>query len=211
MNARRRLSVVALLASAASASGFQIDFENGTDGQLIAGVPGVTFTQQGQETWRYGDSRTGNYNTRSIDLGYGNGSYQHYGNLWAWLGASTGGGTIDFTNNDGTWFQTGYASYSSLYLEAFDSSGNLIASTSGGYNCGASDLCYLRVDAPTGQFIDYVRVHDSGNYFLLDNMSGDASGVNVPDGGSTVALLGISMCGLGALSRLRRKEPLSKG
>jgi len=180
----------------ASSYAFLIDFENGVEGQAIVGIPGVTFTQLGQNTWRYGDSRTGSYNTRSIDLGYGSGSYQHYGNLWAWLGVSGPAGKIDFTNNDGTWFQTGYASYGPFYIEGYNSSDVLIASASGSANAGQADMGWLNITAPEGQYFDYVIVHDSGNYFLLDQMSGDASGVGVVPEPTTISLLGFGLLGL---------------
>jgi hypothetical protein len=187
---------------------FFIDFENGfgRDGQPIDDIAGVTFEVTGGYDWIYGDTSTGNWNTRSIDLGYGHGSqgYQHYGNVFAYLGTdnNAGSGMIDFTNDDGTWFQTGYTSNSNFYLDGYDSDGNLIASTSGGGNTDGQDMGWLIINAPAGMTFDYVIVHDTGNYFLVDNMSGDATGVGpvVPEP-CTMLLLGGGLLGLAGLRR----------
>ncbi|MFH1778030.1 MAG: PEP-CTERM sorting domain-containing protein [Candidatus Omnitrophota bacterium] len=191
-----------------SAYAFFIDFETGfgRDQQPIDDIAGVTFEVTGGYDWIYGDSKNGNWNTKSIDLGYGGGSYQHYGNVFAFLGIdnSAGSGKIDFTNNDGTWFQTGYTSYSNFYLEGYDTDGNLIASTSGGGNLNGSDMGWLLINAPSGKFFDYVVVHDTGNFFLVDNMSGDATGVHddvIPEPASMM-LMGAGLLGiLGAKKR----------
>lgn len=48
-------------------------------------------------------------------------------------------------------------------------------------------------------------VHDSGNYWIVDEMTGDmagGSGGSIPDGGATVVLLGI---GLAALVGMRNR------
>ena len=206
------LGIVAAWQATATAA-FFIDFETGygRDGQPIDDIAGVTFEVTGGYDWIYGDSSTGNWNTRSIDLGYGYGGYQHYGNVFAFLGTdnNAGSGKIDFTNNDGTWFKTGYTSYSDFYLEGYDSGGNLIASASGGGSYGGQDMGWLTIYAPEGMTFDYVIVHDTGNYFLVDNMSGDSTGVNpggpvVPEP-ATMLLLGGGLLGLSGLRRRFRR------
>lgn len=185
---------------------FFIDFENGfgRDGQSIDDIAGVTFEVTGGYDWIYGDSTTGNWNTRSIDKAYGSGNYQHYGDVFAFLGTdnNAGAGKIDFTNDDGTWFKTGYTSYSNFYVEGYDSDGNLIASASGGANLDGADMGWLMITAPVGETFDYVIVHDTGNYFLVDNMSGDTTGVNPVPEPATMLLVG---CGLLGVSVLRRR------
>lgn len=170
-------AILLVFGMAGSSAAFFIDFEEGygRDGQSIDDIAGVTFEVTGGYDWIYGDGSV-NWNTSSIDGAYSStGAYQHYGNVFAFLGTdnNAGSGKIDFANNDGTWFQTGYTSSSDFHLEGYDSSGTMIASTSGGGNLWGADMGWLRIDAPTGQFFDYVIVHDSGNYFLVDNMSGD--------------------------------------
>jgi hypothetical protein len=191
---------------------FFLTFEEGYghDQTPIVGIPGVAFIITGGYNWIYGDSSTGNWNTRSIDLGYGSGGYQHYGNVFAFLGTdnNAGSGIVDFTNNDGTWFQTGYTSTSNFYLEGYDSNNSLIASTFGGANFGGADMTFLRIDAPSGQFFSYVKVHDTGNYFLVDNMSGNATGIpdqqQVPEP-TTILLLGLGVLGLAGLKKRKMK------
>ncbi|MBI4684845.1 MAG: PEP-CTERM sorting domain-containing protein [Nitrospirae bacterium] len=196
--------------AATTAQAFFIDFESGfgKDQQAIDDIIGVTFEVTGGYDWIYGDSNSNNWNTKSIDLGLSwNGAYyQHYGYVFAFLGTdnNAGSGKIDFTNNDGTWFKTGYTSYSNFYLEGYDSSGNLIASASGSGNLNGSDMGWLMITAPSGQFFDYVMVHDSGNYFLVDNMSGDASGVNPIPEPATLLLLGAGLVGVGIARRFRK-------
>ena len=187
---------------------FFIDFEGGfgRDGQSIDDISGVTFEVTGGFDWIYGDSSTGNWQTNSIDLGYSYGNYQHYGNVFAFLGTdnNAGSGKIDFTNDDGTWFQTGYAANSSFYLEGYDTSDTMIASAFGANNWGGNDMGWLQINAPAGEYFDYVIVHDTGNYFLVDNISGDSSGVQpggeVPEPMS-MALFGIGLLGTGYLRR----------
>lgn len=206
------IAAAMVLGFATSSQAFFIDFENGfgRDQQPIIDIPGVSFIVTGGFNWIYGDSTSNNWNTRSIDLGqsWNSGAYQHYGNVFAFLGIdnNAGSGRIDFTNNDGTWFQTGYTSSSNFYLEGYDIYGNLIASTFGAGNLYAPDMGWLRIDAPAGQYFDYVIVHDTGNYFLVDNMSGDTTGVNpghpIPEP-TTLSLLGMGLLGI---LRLRKKK-----
>lgn len=202
------VAVVMVLGVSVTSQAFLIDFETGYGRNLqpIDDIPGVAFLMTGGYPWIYGDSSTGTWNTRSIDLGYGyyGQAYQHYGNVFAFLGTEgqAGRGIIDFTNNDGTWFRTGYTSASYFYLEGYDVNDTLIASTSGLGNLNQSDMGWLRIDAPAGQYFDYVVVHDTGNYFLVDNMSGDATGVGgvIPEP-ATMLLFGSGLLGLVGLRK----------
>ncbi len=198
-------AVVMVLGLATSSFAFFIDFEEGfgQNNQPIINIPGVSFIVTGGFNWIYGDTSTGAWNSNSIDLNYGRGPYQHYGNVFAFLGTNNnaGSGIVDFTNNDGTWFQTGYTSLSNFYLEGYDVNDVLIASNSGGGNLnGQIDMTFLRIDAPAGQFFDYVIVHDTGNYFLVDNFSGDSTGLpgddNVIPEPASMSLLGAGLLGL---------------
>jgi hypothetical protein len=66
---------------------------------------------------------------------------------------------------------------SGLVIDAYNRSGVLIA-TSGraGSNVGTGRLTRLTVESRTGRDIAYVLVHDSGNFWLIDDLCTDARG-----------------------------------
>ena len=194
---------------AGGANAWFLDFEWGLghDGEAIASnVLGVEFTTTDGQDWLYGDMwNTTNYNTTSTDMGHstGGGGYYMYGYVFAWLGTTQGAGRIDFTNKDGSFFTTGYCANSSFYVEAYDEFDNLIDQAVGGNNFGVG-MDFLTVNSTTNN-IAYVMIHDSGNYFCVDNMEGDATGVvppNVPEP-TTMVLVGLGLLGIGA--RLRKR------
>ena len=194
-----------LLLTSGSAFSFFIDFENGIDGNSVSDIVGVSFQDFNGYDALYADIRTGKYNATSDDLGIstGSGAYHHNGNFAVWAGpnADARGITVDFTNNDGTWFTTGYASYSNFYVEAYLTDGSMV-SVSGGSNLNGP-MGSLTVNATAGTYIDYLILHDSGNYWIVDDMSGDASGVNVPEP-AAMLLFGTGILGIVGISRKRR-------
>ncbi len=156
-----------LLISSASWAGF-IDFEDGVDGDVISStIEGMEFTTTEGYDWVYGDWSTGEYNGPYL----AGGIYYSEGNFFAWLGVEQGTGIITFTDAYATFVEIGYSSYSDFYLEAYDLAGNLLDSTSGQANTDTGQLDLLRVDAPG---MAYVMMHDTGNYWLVDNLFTDA-------------------------------------
>lgn len=152
-----------------------IDFEEGTDGEIISStVSGLKFTTTYGIDWKYGDIRTGNYNIYP----YNNQDYETNGNFFAWLGVAGNIGRIDFTGGEATYLSVLTSTYSGLILNAYDNDNNLIA-TSGWAtsNLRTRTFTRLTVEAPSGKTIAYILIHDSGNYWLIDDLCTDAPGV----------------------------------
>jgi len=167
--------------------------------------------------WVARDGATGNYNVSSWPsgtvLGSG-GEYWIYGLVSATTALDYTGndGVIAFDNKDAAYVELGYSSYGPLYLEAYDTSNTLLDSASGPANLryvngNASGPGTLRVDAPAGQYISYLYIHDTGNYWTVDNIRTDASGIvmnPIPAPGA-VLLGGI---GVSLVTWLRRRKTL---
>ncbi len=194
------LTLLGISGGAALADNFFLNFEEGTDGATVTGISGVSLLSFNGYAPLYGDSRTNSYNTHSDDLNYGYGGYHHNGNFFVWAGsqATAQGVKVDFTNNDGTWFKTGYSSYSQFVIDAYLTDGTVVSAI-GGANYG-STMAYLQVNATTGKYIDYIVLHDTGNYWLVDDMSGNSSNVGVPEP-TTTLLLGAGLMGLAWVRR----------
>ncbi|MCL6583663.1 MAG: PEP-CTERM sorting domain-containing protein [bacterium] len=102
---------------------------------------------------------------------------------------------IDFTDPMAyvsLWFTTA----SDLYLEAYNSSDILLTkSVFSGSNLGTNNKLY--VDRPTAE-IAYVKIHDSGNHYTIDNLGYSETPVPVPP---TVLLLSFGLLGMVGLKK----------
>ncbi len=79
---------------------------------------------------------------------------------------------VDFdspVNHVGVWYTTG-SDY--LYLEGYDSGDNLIASTYGTYNTQSTSFMQINTNN-----IAYVKIHDSGDFFTIDDFEWSPSSV----------------------------------
>ena len=154
-----------------------IGFEDLADGSNLSSgaISGVQFTTTAGFSWRVGDFATGTYNGK-----YPNGAYTSHGTHWAWLGVDQGAGRIDFVNGPATTFSLLASANTPVVLEAYDTSGTMLESTGlSGTNAGTGSMAELKVTRAAAD-IAYVIVHDSGNYFEVDDICTDAPGVNVP-------------------------------
>lgn len=154
-----------------------IDFEEGTDGAVVAStVPGVSFTTTMGFDWIYADIRTGGYNARSLtDPSVNFGDYVVNGYFCTWLGVSGDQGRIDFTMGTASYFSCLVSTFSGVTVEAYDSEDNLIAESGwASGNLGTYTFTRLTVEAPE---MAYIIVHDTGNYWEMDDIVTDAPGV----------------------------------
>ncbi len=206
------LAVVLAAGAWSTANAWTLNFEDGTEGAAIAsGIAGLQFTTTDGYDWIYGEAQY--YNTSSNNGNtYNGGYYWMEDEVFAYLGLSQGSGRIDFTNQDGSFFSTGYCAGSNFYLEAYDKDGNLIDSDAGAANrryieSNESGMGFLSVSSASNN-IAYVLMHDTGNYWLADHMSGDASGVPDQTGAvpepATLLLFGLGLVG-GAIRKRMTK------
>ena len=153
-----------------------INFEEGTDGQIIRStLPGLKFTTTLGYDWIYGDVRTGSYNARSLtDQSVNYGEYVVNGYFFAWLGPNMGEGRIDFVNGPASYLSVLTSTYSGLCINGYDSDDNLVATSGWAYgNLGTYAFTRLTVQAPN---MAYVIIHDTGNYWEVDDLVTDAGG-----------------------------------
>ncbi|MBD3168384.1 MAG: PEP-CTERM sorting domain-containing protein [candidate division Zixibacteria bacterium] len=111
---------------------------------------------------------------------------------------------VDFdnaTNHAELWYT---ASSSGLYLEAYDSNDNMLTSDYGAGNSGSND--FLEVN--TADFdIAYVIIHDSGNFFTIDDFGWEESGGGNPiPEPTTILLMASGLLGMGGLARFRKRS-----
>ena len=147
-----------------------IGFENGVDlTPITTQYSGVVFSPVAPaENWMYGDVINGAWNYPA---------YWCNGNVWASLeGAESVGGAagrIDFPNG-ANYVSVLVSGYPNVVMEAYDASGILIDSAGPtSYNLDTSTMDQLTVEH---NGIRYVLIHDTGQYWVIDDLCTDAAG-----------------------------------
>jgi hypothetical protein len=161
-----------------SSDDFFLNFEGGIDEiEIESTIPSMEFTTTGSLNWVYGDIRTGKYNVDHTGVN----GYVTNGNFFAWLGTLGNQGRIDFLGGGASYCSVLVSTASGLTLDAYDSDNTLIA-TSGwaGNNTFTGKFTRLTVEAPAGKTIAYVMVHDTGNFWLMDDLCTDANKAVIP-------------------------------
>lgn len=204
--AKLLIIILATLVGACSAmpafSSVYTDFESGIghDGQPIGYLfPGVVFSTTSGQDVLFADVSTGAYSATS-DSGnhYGLGQYFVGGNVAAYTEQSDPA-VIRFTLGSASFVRFGYSSASTIYADAFDASGTLLDSAQGDANVkssGGAGLVYLQLNHAG---ISYIQIHDTGSFWMMDNLSSDAP---VPEPSSVLALM-LGLAGL-VVRRSRR-------
>jgi len=157
---------------------FFLNFETGIDEiEIESTIPSMQFTSTGELNWKYGDIRTEKYNVYP----YGGAYYETNGNFFAWLGTLGDQGRIDFLGGGASYCSVLVSTGSGLILDAYDSEDTLIA-TSGWADNNTSTRTFTRltVEAPAGETIAYVLIHDTGNFWLIDDLCTDANKAVIP-------------------------------
>ena len=110
---------------------------------------------------------------------------------------------VDFssaTNHAELWYTTA----TDLWLEAYDSGNNLLtSSTAGGSNYGSNS--FLDVNWGSNS-IAYVLIHDTGDFFTVDDFGWEDTGGHPVPEPTTVLLMASGLLGMGGISRFRRKS-----
>ena len=187
------------------------EFRGGPDATPISTYyQGISFESgAGGSEWVARLAESNNYNVSSTS-----GAQWNAGTYWIddYVSATTAlyysgnDGIISFDNKDATYVELHYAASGGLNLVAYNESGVVLDSDSGPSNLryingNESGPGTLRVVSAT-DYIAYVIVHDTGNYWTVDNITTDASGITVIPAPAAILL---GMVGLGVVGWLKRR------
>jgi uncharacterized protein (TIGR03382 family) len=146
---------------------------------------------------------TGNYNLSSTNgTSYGSGEYwiNNDVGVTSALDGSGNDGRISFNNQDATFVSLSYCCSSTFFFEAYRANGSMITSTSGAANLryingNAMGPGSLTVSSTSADPIAYVIVHDTGNFWVIDSVITDATGVTPAPGAAAVLGMGALLVG----------------
>jgi hypothetical protein len=154
---------------------------------------------------------TNNYNISSAPSGtvYNGGYYWIYDDVGVTSALDNSGndGKVSFDNEDATYVTIAYCAESTFWLEAYDTNGNLLDTDSGAanlrfFNGNEAGPGSLTVNWDGVNYISYVIVHDTGNFWVIDNLDTDATGLStVIPLPSAAGLAGVGLFCVGAHRR----------
>lgn len=209
---------MAVVSAAPAMASITMTFEEfvGADQTPVATFySGVTFQSGGSGSdWLGRDATTNLYNVSSFPSGtsYGSGEYWIHDSGFATTALDQSGndGKIIFNNGDATFVELAYSASSLFTLEAYDAANNLMDSDSGAANLrfvngNAGGPGTLHVDWQGGVNIAYVIVHDTGNFWLVDNITTDATGITTAGVVPAPAAVWLGAAGLGLVGLIRRR------
>ena len=208
------LFLISATASAVTTMTFE-EFIGFDQAPIATFYSGITFQSgSGGSDWVARDATSNSYNVSSWPSGTA------YNGAWYWIYGNVGATTaLDYTGNDGiisfddknaTFVELGYCANSAFHLEAYDAGGNLLDTDVGQANLryingNESGPGTLHVDWNGLDYIAYVIVHDTGNFWVVDNIITDATGIvtnPIPAPGA-ILLGGIGVALVGWLRKRR--------
>ncbi len=180
---------------------------------------GITFVSGGSGSDWLGRDANAGYNVSSFPSGAFGGDFWINGSGFATtaLDATGNDGKIIFNNGDATFVDLMYSlkdpsggSAGLFSLEAYDAGGNLMDVASGGTNTRFTDGNAggpgpLHVDWNGTDHIAYVKVHDTGNFWLIDDLTTDATGITTAGVVPAPAAVWLGAAGLGLVRLFRRR------
>lgn len=143
-----------------------IDFEDGMPNKALINITtdGIEFVAMDGHPWRYATKCPG----MNI-YPNGSGKYVVNGESGAWCGGSGNQGMITFEDEVGH-VSLLVSTHSGVEIDAYNRSGSLVANSGRAEgNTGTLNFTRLSVDRDKTD-IAYVIIHDSGNYWLIDDL-----------------------------------------